>query len=465
MISAGPLSRTSGGSAGGTSRTALSRVTLVGELRRVDLVLPSQEPIGLLLPEVLRLVGDQTAERPMLRHLVTADGSALAHDSTLESAGVPDGAVLRLVRAEDAPSAPVVHDVTDEAADDLDVRAWRWRPAARRVVAGLTTVVWAVAGGLLARRDVEAAAVGNALLGAAGVAALVGALLGWLRRAGLAATLIVTAGALGVLGTWTLADAHAWSGAPLLAGTAASLAVALLLLGWFSPLGRGALIGAGALVGCLVAWEAAIALQGGAGTSGEQARVGALLAVTSVVVLGVLPRLALMASGLSGLDDRRSGGTSVSRYRVGTALTATHRGLALATVVLSASASAAGVLVLRAPTVWTVLLAVVTAVVLALRARAFPLVAEVVALLAGATAVVVALMVVWLARAAAVGPLAVLVALALAPLVVLAVEPAEHVRVRLRRMGDVVESVGVIAMLPLVIGAFGVYGRLLDTFA
>ncbi|MFJ2769907.1 type VII secretion integral membrane protein EccD [Streptomyces sp. NPDC087300] len=443
----------------------MSRVTLVGEQRRVDLVLPSQEPIGLLIPEVLRLLGDQVGGKPMLRHLVTTDGSALAHDSTLESAGVPDGAVLRLVRAEDAPSAPVVHDVTDEAADDLDVRAWRWRPATRRMAAGLATVVWALVAGVLARDEFEPTAVGGALLGAGALAALAGVLLGWVRRLGLAATLIVTAGTLGVLGTWTLGEARSWSGAVLLAGTAASTAAALLLLGWFSPLGRGALIGAGALVGCLMAWEAAIALQDGAGTATGQARTGAVLVVVSVVMLGVLPRLALMASGLSGLDDRRSGGASVSRYQVGAALTATHRGLALATVVLAVSAAAAGGLVLREPTVWSVLLAVVTAMVLALRARAFPLVAEVVALLVAATVVTVALMVVWLERSAAAGPLAVLVLLALIPLVVLAVEPAEHVRVRLRRAGDVLESMGVIAMLPLVIGAFGVFGRLLDTFA
>ncbi|MFF3148309.1 hypothetical protein ACFVRU_43025 [Streptomyces sp. NPDC057927] len=47
---------------------------------------------------------------------------------------------------------------------------------------------------------------------------------------------------------------------------------------------------------------------------------------------------------------------------------------------------------------------------------------------------------------------------------VLAVQPAEHVRVRLRRAGDVLESVGVIALFPLLLGVFGVYGRLLDTF-
>ncbi len=38
----------------------------------------------------------------------------------------------------------------------------------------------------------------------------------------------------------------------------------------------------------------------GAGTSVEQARAGALLSVVSVVALGVLPRLALMASAVRG---------------------------------------------------------------------------------------------------------------------------------------------------------------------
>ncbi|MEV8015300.1 type VII secretion integral membrane protein EccD [Streptomyces sp. NPDC086554] len=443
----------------------MSRVTLVGERRRVDLVLPSQEPVGLLLPEVLRLLGDQAGARPMLRHLVTADGSALAHDSTLESAGIADGAVLRLVRAEDAPSAPVVHDVTDEAADDVDVRAWRWGSAARRVVAGLATVLWALVAGVLARSEFAREDVGNALVSVAVLACVAGVVLGRMKRRGLSATLIVTAGALGALGAWTLADAHAWSGAVRLAGVGLAAMLVLLFLGWFSPLGRGGLIGAGAALGCLVLWEASVALQDGARTATEQARMGSLLALVSVVVLGVLPRLALMASGLSGLDDRRSGGASVSRYRVGAALAATHRGLAIATVVLAVSAAGAGVLVLREPTVWTVLLAVVTTVVLALRAWAFPLVAEVVALFAAAAVIAVALLVVWLDRSPAAGPLAVLGVLALIPLVVLAVQPPEHVRVRLRRFGDVLESVGVIALLPLVIGVFGVYGRLLDTFA
>src|SRR5690606_15457596 len=129
------------------------------------------------------------------------------------------------------------------------------------------------------------------------------------------------------------------------------------------------------------------------------------------------------------------------------------------------SAAVAAVLALRAPSGWTVPLAAVVAVVLALRARAFPLVAEVVVLLIAAACVAVRLLVVWAEESSAAAPLAVLVALAVAPLVVLAVQPAEHVRVRLRRAGDLVESVGVTALLPLLVGVFGVYGRLLDPFA
>ncbi|WP_051900719.1 type VII secretion integral membrane protein EccD [Streptomyces aureus] len=459
MISAGSLSRTT------PNRTALSRVTLVGERRRVDLVLPSTEPVGLLLPEVMRLLDDQVSARPASRHLVTADGSALAHDSTLESAGIPDGAVLRLVRLEDAPGAPVVHDVTDEAAEDPHGRAWRWSPAARRVVAGVATVGWAATAGTLARGEFGPSAVGGALAAVAVLCSLAGALLGRAAHRGLATTLLVTGGTLGALGAWTLADAHAWSGAVRLAGVSVALVVALLLLGRFAPLGRAGLVGAVALFGCTLCWQAALAVQSGAGTTVQQARAGALSGVVSIVALGVLPRLALMASGLSGLDDRRSGGMSVSRLEVRTALTATHRGLALATVVLAASAMSAGVLVLRAPSVWTVLLAVVVAAVLALRARAFPLVIEVVALLGAGAVITVRLVGVWQERSGAVGPLALLVALALVPLAVLAVQPAEHVRVRLRRFGDVLESVGVIALFPLLIGAFGVYGRLLGTFA
>ncbi|MFC6062448.1 type VII secretion integral membrane protein EccD [Streptomyces ochraceiscleroticus] len=445
-----------------TARAQLSRVTLVGERRRADIVLPSDTPIGQLLPDILQLLDDRAASRPMTRQLITSDGSALPHDSTLSSAEVADGAVLRLVRAHSAPPAPVVHDVTDLVADDLDLQTWRWRPAARRVSAGVATVAFALVAAVLARREFALDALVGVLVAVTLVLLAAGALVAKIGQGnrGLATALLLASGGLGVLTAWTAADAYAWSGTTRLAAVGGALVVTLALLGYFSPLGRGGLIAAAATAGIAVVWEAVAALQD------DPVRLGAVMAVCSVILLGLLPRLALMASGLTALDDRRSGGTSVSRHQVGNALAATHRGLALATIVTAASATAGGWLLTTAatPTVWTVALPALVALVLLSRARAFPLVAEVVALFAAAAVLVVRLVVVWLDHAGGAGPFVVLCAAAVLPLLVLAVQPPEHVQVRLRRVADLVESIGVIGLFPLAVGAFGVYGQLLNKF-
>ncbi|CAD5950594.1 type VII secretion integral membrane protein EccD [Streptomyces cyaneofuscatus] len=446
-----------------TSRSELSRVTLVGERRRADIVLPSDTPIGQLLPDILQLLDDRAASRPLTRQLLTSDGSALPHDSTLASAGVSDGAVLRLVRIHAAPPAPVVHDVTDQVADTLDLQAWRWRPAARRVAAGASTVAFSVVAALLARREFPLDTLAGALAAVTAVLLVGGALCARIGAGnrGLATALLFVSGGLGVLTAWTAADAYDWSGPARLAAVAAAVILALLLLGFFSPLGRGGLIGAGATTAVTAVWEAVAAVES------DPARLGAVMAVFSVVLLGMLPRLALMASGLTALDDRRSGGVSVSRHDVSNALAATHRGLALATVVTAVSATAAGwLLTLSArPTVWTVLLPSVVAVVLLSRARAFPLVAEVVALFAAAAVLVVRLVMLWMEQASGgSGPVILLGVAALLPLLALSVEPPEHVRVRLRRTADLVESIGMVGLFPLAIGVFGMYGQLLNKF-
>lgn len=446
-----------------TSRSELSRVTLVGERRRADIVLPSDTPIGQLLPDILQLLDDRAASRPLTRQLITSDGTALPHDSTLASAGVSDGAVLRLVRTHAAPPAPVVHDVTDQVADDLDLRAWRWRPAARRVAAGASTVVFAVIAALLARREFPLGALAGALAAVTAVLLVGGALVSRLGAGnrGLATALLSVSGGLGVLTAWTAADAYGWSGPARLAAVATAVALSMALLGFFSPLGRGGLIGAGATAAVTAVWEGVAAVEP------DPARIGALMAVFSVVLLGMLPRIALMASGLTALDDRRSGGASVSRHDVDNALAATHRGLALASVVTAVSATAAGWLLTLAerPTVWTVLLPSLVAVVLLSRARAFPLVAEVTALFAAAAVLLVRLVMLWMEQASVgSGPVIVLGAAALLPLLALSVEPPEHVRVRLRRTADLVESIGMVALFPIAIGVFGMYGQLLDKF-
>ncbi|MGF1432023.1 type VII secretion integral membrane protein EccD [Kitasatospora sp. LaBMicrA B282] len=443
----------------------LSRVTLVGPRRRVDLVLPADEPVGRLLPEVLELLDDAVSAQPMLRQLVTTDGSVLPQEGTLADAGVRDGAVLRLVRQQDIPSAPVVHDVGDETADDLDLRAWRWGAAARERTAGLALVLLALVAGLRAVAELGSAA-GGWVLGAAGLTAVGGVLAASLGNRALGTSLLLAFGTLGAVGGWALADSGGWPVAARGAALAGAAVLTLGLLGRFSPVGRGGLIGAAAVLVLGGVWEGVGAALLHLPPAQAQARLGAVLAVVSVVALGLLPRFALVGAGLTGLDDRRAAGASVSRYEVSTALAAAHRGLALATLVTGASAVAGAWLAVAAPGPWTVPLAAVTAVVLLTRARAFPLVAEVVALAAGGTAVLVRLAVLWADRVhgGVPGPLLLLCGMAAVPLVMLAVAPAEHVLVRLRRGLNLVETAGVVALFPLAVGVFGVYARLLGAF-
>ena len=91
----------------------------------------------------------------------------------------------------------------------------------------------------------------------------------------------------------------------------------LLLLGLLGGLGRGGVIGAVAPAVLIVVWEMPW-LSSRWAPADLWARLGAVLALFSVVLLGLLPGLALTASGLTGLDDTRAGGVSVSRYEVGT---------------------------------------------------------------------------------------------------------------------------------------------------
>ena len=166
------------------------------------------------------------------------------------------------------------------------------------------------------------------------------------------------------------------------------------------------------------------------------------------------------------MDDQRSAGATVGRYEVTLAIAAAHRGLVIATAATAACAAVAGGLLATVPGPWTLSLAATVAVVCALRARIFPLVGQVVALFAAATAIALLLLRAWagLGDAFPVGALLVLLGIAGTALVVLSVDVPSHVRVRLRGAADKLEAVAVVAVFPLAVGAVGVFGRLLDTY-
>ena len=132
---------------------------------------------------------------------------------------------------------------------------------------------------------------------------------------------------------------------------------------------------------------------------------------------------------------------------------------------MAVSAGASGILAAGSGDGWSVAAAVLLSIVLLSRARAYPLAAEVVVLLAAGTAVAVCLLLQWAFGAGATaGALAALCVLPLAPLTVLACRVPGHLQVRLRRLLNLVESVSVVALIPVALGAFGVYTLLLRTF-
>ncbi len=434
-----------------------TRVTLVGASRRVDLVLPSSEPVGRLLPDLLGIAGEPVSHPARLRRLVTVGGDVFGDGDSLESVGVVDGAVLRLVGAEDLPPAPIVHDVTEETADDLDRRATRWGPGVRRWVAvtGFAAVVAVATMFVYLHTAAATAAAGTAAAGL--VLGLAGVACGRERRP-LGTALIAGAGTALPVAAWAWADANAFAPVWRIIAVGAALGLAVVLAGVNADRGRGAVTGgASALLLCLT-WAAAAA----SGLSGQ--RLGAVLAVVVVVLIGVLPRLALTWSGLAMLDDRRVEDRPVTRREVGAALAAAHGSLIIAVVGAAVSAVFAGWLLAARPTAWTVPLAALLVVVLLVRSRMYPLAAEVIALLGAAAAIVTVLWWGWAANGEPVLPLLVAAAALVVPVIALVVNPPEHTRARVRRIGDLLESVAVVALLPVVLGVFGVYPRLIEVF-
>ncbi|WAP51108.1 type VII secretion integral membrane protein EccD [Arthrobacter sp. ATA002] len=440
-----------------------TRVTLVGTRRHVDLLLPSHQPVGLLLPQVLNLLGDAPAETVAAKVLVAPDGTELNAGASLSQARVLDGARLLLCNVSEAPPAAVVYDVNDLVAGESAAVGGRWNRRCRDLTTGafMAAGLWAgaeilltalapntawwmlftlsllgLAAGSAANRPPRRAAFGSALLAA-----------GWLTGLG---------GAL-----------HLYGGVPEQLPPA-SLALAGLSVLTLAALGTGAaqprawLSGAAALALAAAVWTAAGAL------SGDPVRAGAVAALAGALILGLLPKLALAASGLATLDDQRAKGLPSARTDAVGAVAAAHRTLTLGTAVTALSlAPALWLLGTDAGSQrWTLPLLLALTLALFLRTRSFPLAPQRGALYltvaVGLAAVTVAGLRFLPGQPWVVG-LAVL-AVASGAAAVLSVSFPDHTQARFRLLAKRLESVAILASVPLTVGLFGVFGQLLDSF-
>ena len=429
-------------------------MTVAGGTRRADLVVPGAIPVAELLPVLARTLGllDAATVHGGYR-LVTPVGRELAGDGGLMGQGVEDGDLLVVAIGVEGPAPRVYDDLVEATADVVERELTPWDPASGRQVATVTVglLLGLAAVALLTQRGslpaaVTAAVVAVSLIGGAVV----------LSRARHEPRAAVT--------TAWLATAHA-AVAGLLAADRAAPGLPVAAAG-----GAALLAGLVGLVGLDVGrvLMAPPVIAGTAFLATGLATRGA--GFDPAVVLTTVLVLAVMAASVFPWLALESAGPTVRPFNVPADVTADPVEIPLARVaadvrvahdrLLALSASVGLLLVLAAPLAVSLglagtLVAVLASLVLMLRTRQYlsgvDVLVGIVSGVAGLASVATAVL--WLHphwRPAAAGALAtgggVLLALTLLP-----ATPS----VRRGRLGDVAESVSLLLLPPLLVGAVG----------
>ena len=445
-----------------------TRVALVGQRRNADLLLPSDTPLGTLMPQILDLLGDQPEDSLGAKLLVRADGGEVPPSKTLGESGVLDGERLRLVSRTEAPPSPIVYDLNDTVSDHTEAVPGRWSPVYRYIISGLLAAVgsWLAITRLLAsfapeQQDWVALALAAVALVAAAALSAPG------RRQAVAGTLAGAGTLFALSGLMGLDLPAPWSTLAL-AGLAALVQG---VLGFIVNRPLSMFISAAVTGALVLVWAVAPALSVwaiGDRTADPLVGSAAIAGIAALLVLGLLPKIALGVSGLAGMDDRHANGAAVLRRDVGTAIDSAHGGLISSAIVCAVSAALSVWIVGGDTLAFPYSLPLLACLVLALglRARAFPLAAQRIPLYLATGLGVLALV----RLAAAFLPeyegafLAALLVLALVAGAGLSVDLPEHSQARMRKAGDTVEAIALLAPIPLLIGYYGIYATLLETF-
>ena len=445
--------------------SGLIRVTVASGSRRVDLVLPGAIPVVELVPELARSVGllDSATVYAGYR-LVTSDGRRLEGDSGLTLQGVEDGSVITVSAGVDDVPVPVYDDVVEAMTDVVEHDLLPWEPAS-----GRRTALWAAsllmalgAAALFIQTDSTLAAVaGSVLAGALISAAIV------LSRAQAEPEASVTVAWMGV-GYATVsgllfadlslpASQDDYAGALIAAGAAAAIVGLLCLVGL--GVGRALLVPA-VVVG-------AVAVVTGALVRGTDFGPEAVLTVilTILVLIGsVFPWLALGVTGTSVDQLYTAADITADRDEVDPGRIAADARVAHE-ILVAISATVGILLVLVAPFAVSrgldgTLLVVVACLIVMLRTRQYRTGSEVlVGLVSGVLGLVsmsVALLVIWPEWRPAT---AVVLAVAGAVLLVSTLSPSGP-SVRRGRLGDVLETIALLSLLPLLVLASGLFDKI-----
>ncbi|MCW2795085.1 type VII secretion integral membrane protein EccD [Nocardioides sp.] len=437
--------------------SGLVRVTVASGSRRVDLVLPGAVPVAELVPELARSVGMLDAATVYGGYrLVTPEGRELATDAGLIMQGVEDGGILTVTAGIDEPPPRIYDDVVEAMTDVVERDLKPWEPAnGRRTALGAAGLLMALgAAALLIQRGTTLPAVAAATVSVGLLASAI--VLSRAQREPDAAVAVAWMSAVyaAVAGLMLVTD-EPFFGAPVAsAGAGALLAGLLALVG----LGRGrTLVIPPVVVGAIFLATGLMMRSAG----GDPALVLTTSLVLVVLAGSVFPWLALGATGttveqLYSTADITADPTDIDPRRVGTDARMAHE------ILLSISATVGLLLVLIAPLAVYLglsgtLLALVACLVVMLRTRQYRTGSEVlVGLVSGILGLAsVAVSLLWMhpdwrpaASVALAATGAVLLALTLLP---------STPSVRRGRFGDIAETVSLLALLPLLVVATGVF--------
>jgi type VII secretion integral membrane protein EccD len=444
-------------SSSGTS--GLVKVTVASGSRRVDLVLPGSVPVAELVPELARSVGLLDAMTVYGGYrLIAQDGRELAGDSGLTVQGIEDGGLLTVAAGVDDEQPRVYDDVVEAMTDIVERDLRPWEPAT-----GRRTALWA-AGLLLGLgalalliQGTTVASVAAALV-AAGL--LVGAIV--LSRAQAepeAAVAVAWMGCgYGAVAGLMLAPESAgafFTGLTVACGGAGALVVGLV-----------ALVGLGAGRSLVIPPVIVGAIFGAAGLVKHLADVDSRIVMTTTLVLivmagSIFPWLALGATGtrvdqLFTVQDITSDPEDIDAFEVGADARIAHE------ILVAVSATVGLLLVLISPLAVALGLAgtglaIVCCLVVMLRTRQYRTGSEVLTgLVSGILGLGSIAVTVLLTRPEWRPGAAVVLAVAGAVLLMVTLLPSTP-SVRRGRLGDIAETVSLLALLPLLILATGVF--------
>lgn len=435
--------------------TTYVRVTITGERRNGEMLLPTDRQVAELMPEILQICGSAGHDRTPQALTLTPLGSAtLRPHQTLEEAGVENGAVLSLDRRDEAVPRPVVFDLAEEterlsspATSSLSIDLTRLISTSVFVLFGLLAL--SVATSVFDAQDRSGWGIVLSAAALVAMALLPRRILIWdvellvLSGASLAMAfhwgLPEFPGSEWTIPVWLLAALSAWSASRRL---------------WVSLLAI--VVTAAALT--LLWWGSHQVFQ-------REEEVVAVAGVGSAVLLGLSPRTALTASGMHRLDDGIAHGDRPSVPAARSAFINAHTGLTSA-VLLCATSLALAVhgLVSDGAHGWTLPLAILLTVLTALRARSMPLALERAALITSAAASTIVIVHATATHLPSWLLMLLPIVLALVPVMLRLRTGTTHHRARLRIIARRLEGLATLALLPLLIGLFGLYSRLIDTF-